>query len=293
MKGHKGLLRVLSCSFVDSFAMLKRLSLLALLLVLTACQRATPLPTAVVIKSTFTPVMLPTVTLAPPATPTAATPVTLTPAPPADLTLTASDGAQLAASFYPPASAAPAPGVLLLHQLGGSRADWATLAKDLQAQGFAVLALDLRGHGQSAKPEDWAKAPTDVRVAWEMLKARPEVDASLTAIVGASIGANLALMVGANQPEVVTVVALSPGVEYHGLKPSSLLGNFGERPVFLIASQDDAYSYDSVKQMAALAPRAETYYFAKAGHGTAMFGDPQLNTLLFDWLNLHIGALKG
>lgn len=273
--------------------MLKHTRLIALILLLTACKAATPLPTAVVIKATFTPVALPTVTTAPPASPTAATPVALTPAPPIDLTITAADGAQLAASFYPPASAAPAPGVLLLHQLGGSRADWAIFAKDLQAQGFAALALDLRGHGQSAKPEDWTQALGDARAAWEVLRARPEVEASLTAIVGASIGANLALMLGANNPDVVTVIALSPGVDYHGLKPSSLLGNYGERPVYLIASQDDGYSYDSVKQMAALAPRAETFYFAKAGHGTAMFSDPKLNTLLFDWLNLHIGALKG
>jgi hypothetical protein len=45
--------------------------------------------------------------------------------------------------------------------------------------------------------------------------------------------------------------------------------------------------------MAVLAPRAETYYFADAGHGTEMFKDPQLKTLLLDWLGQHIGALKG
>jgi dienelactone hydrolase len=132
-----------------------------------------------------------------------------------------------------------------------------------------------------------------VRAAWDVLVARPEVDPALCAIVGASIGANLALIVGANNPEVVTVVALSPGVDYQNLKPSGLLGNFGQRPIFLIASQDDKYSYDSVKQMAPLAPQAATHYFATAGHGTAMFADPHLNTLLFDWLEGKIGAAKG
>jgi pimeloyl-ACP methyl ester carboxylesterase len=276
--------------------MIKRLWLIGLALIVVACQSPTPLPTALVIPATFTRA---------PATPTrSATPAptlaseavseaTPTAAPPFDLAITAPDGAKLAASFYPPASAAPAPGVLLLHVLGRNRHDWDSLAKDLQSRGYAVLALDLRGHGDSAGPADWSKSPADVRAAWDVLAARPEVDPALCAIVGASIGANLALIVGANNPDVVTVVALSPGVDYHNLKPSGVLTNFGERPIFLVASQDDAYSYDSVKQMAALAPRAETHYFAAAGHGTDMFEDPQLKTLLLDWLGQHIGALKG
>jgi alpha-beta hydrolase superfamily lysophospholipase len=177
--------------------------------------------------------------------------------------------------------------------LGRDRSDWDSLAKDLQSRGYAVLALDFRGHGASPGPVDWSKSPADVRAAWDVLVARPEVDPALCAILGASIGANLALIVGANNPDVVTVIALSPGVDFQSLKPSGVLSNFGERPVFLIASQDDTYSYESVKQMAALAPNAETNYFANAGHGTAMFKDPQLETQILDWLSQHIGSLKG
>ncbi len=271
--------------------MIKRLWLIGLVLMLVACQSPAPLPTALVIPTVVA--ATPTRGVTPSLAATLVSEATPTAAPPFELTITAPDNAKLAASFYPPASAAPAPGVLLLHMLGRDRADWDSLAKDLQSRGYAVLALDLRGHGDSAGPADWAKAPADVRAAWEVLVARPEVDPALCAIMGGSIGANLALIVGANNPDVATVIALSPGVDYRGLKPSGVLTNFGERPVLLVASQDDAYSYDGVQQMAILAPRAETHYFANAGHGTAMFTDLQLKTLVLNWLSQHIGALKG
>lgn len=220
-----------------------------------------------------------------------------TPAEPVALAISAPDGAALSAAFYAPAvnlpAAGGAPGVILLHMLGRSRADWDAFARELQTYGIAALALDLRGHGASAGPADWAKAPGDVRAAWEALATRPDVDRSATALVGASIGANLALIAGANNPDVAGVIALSPGQDYQGVQPGPALPNFGARPVFLIASQDDAYSFDSVKQLAGQIAQGETYYFQAAGHGTEMFRDPALQPLLLDWLTKVLGVVKG
>jgi len=63
--------------------------------------------------------------------------------------------------------------------------------------------------------------------------------------------------------------------------------------VLLVASQDDAYSYTSSQQLAALAPAGETYFLTNAGHGTAMFSDPALESLLLDWLQKYVGLMKG
>jgi pimeloyl-ACP methyl ester carboxylesterase len=221
-----------------------------------------------------------------------------TPSAPLALTLPAPDGLPLAAAFYPPVlsgspAGAKAPGVLLLPMYGRSKSDWAPWASQLQMRGIAALALDLRGQGQSSGPEDWTKAPADVSAAWQALVARPEVDPQHSAIVGASIGANLALIVGANTPGVATVIALSPGIDFRGVQPVGYLGNFGQRGVLLIASQDDAYSYDSVRQMAPLIPKGETNYFTTAGHGMAMFSAPTLGPMLLTWLEDHLGILKG
>jgi len=226
----------------------------------------------------------------PAARPTAGAPVVVT--------ITAGDGKKLAADYYPPVVIArvagqKAPGVLFLHMVGGSRADWADLARQLQAQGIASLALDFRGQGASAGPEDWNKSVDDTRAAWETLLSMPEVDPLRTAIVGASIGANLALIVGANNAKVATVIALSPGDDFQGIRPTGLLGNFGNRPVYLIASQDDSYSYASVGHMAPHLAAGETFFYTNAGHGTAMFTNPDLATRLLAWLGIHIGDAKG
>jgi pimeloyl-ACP methyl ester carboxylesterase len=279
----------------------KKLGLiLALTLVLAACKGNTSqggqatLPPPQVVVETVTPrpsgAAAATATL-PPGAPT--------PAAPQPLSIAAPDGLSLAATFYPPAlssgspAGAKAPGVLLLPMYGSTKSDWDVFARELQKRGIAALALDLRGQGQSAGPEDWAKAPADVTAAWQALIARPEVDPKHSAIVGASIGANLALVVGAGTPEVAAVIALSPGLDFKGVKPVGTLGNFGDRGVLFIASQDDQYSYDSVRQMASLAPKGETNYFATAGHGTDMFSAPTLTPMLLSWLEDHLGVMKG
>lgn len=82
--------------------------------------------------------------------------------------LVTSDGVSLAAWFYPAAkpettagkpadagaSDGPAPVVILVHDLGGSHASLEPLARDLQARGIAVVAPDLRGHGETKGPAD-------------------------------------------------------------------------------------------------------------------------------------------
>ena len=278
-------------------------SLLLSLLLLTACSRlvAAPTPTPPLPPVAATPVP-PTATLPPatatsPATtatravPPVAPTVLPTPSEPTDFTFTAPDGAQLSVTYYPPI-VRPAPAVLLLHMLGRSKADWDSFARNLQKQGYAVMAIDLRGHGASAGPVNWTKADDDTLTAWQTLTARPEVDANRTAIVGASIGSNLALIAGATESRIKAVVALSPGEDYHGLKPGDTIANFGERPVLLVASADDSYSFDTIRALAPKALAAEKKEFTNAGHGTAMFVEPTLEPFLIEWLNKNVRDLK-
>ncbi|MFO0807171.1 MAG: hypothetical protein U0746_00950 [Gemmataceae bacterium] len=61
------------------------------------------------------------------------------------------DGAELSGTFYRGNRGRDTPCVLMIHDRGKdrSKAEWDALARALQADGFAVLTFDLRGHGAS------------------------------------------------------------------------------------------------------------------------------------------------
>ncbi len=61
------------------------------------------------------------------------------------------DGVELAATFFPSTRGKEAVPVILVPPLKGSQADYKDLAGYLQAQGHAVLTVDLRGQGGSKK----------------------------------------------------------------------------------------------------------------------------------------------
>ena len=64
-------------------------------------------------------------------------------------TLVAKDNFPIAATYWPSALKQDASVVVLLHGASGNQLDWGTLPKKLQDEGYAVIAIDLRGHGQS------------------------------------------------------------------------------------------------------------------------------------------------
>jgi pimeloyl-ACP methyl ester carboxylesterase len=153
-----------------------------------------------------------------------------------------------------------------------SKGDWADFARSLQAAGFSSLAIDLRGHGETGGDEDWALAAEDVALAYAWLAGHDGISADRVGIVGASIGANLALVVAAGDPSVRSIALLSPGLDYFRVRIDGLIEQYGDRPSLLIASEEDQYSADTVRTLAALAPgEAEPLLVLNAGHGTAMF----------------------
>ena len=107
------------------------------------------------------------------------------------------------------------PGIILIHQGGSSKEEWGSFFDKLVKQKYIVLAYDVRGHGGSDKVEniyalfnDPNSAPHDLYAAFEYLKDYDNVDADRIAIIGASIGANLAC-VGITKLNIKTAVSIS------------------------------------------------------------------------------------
>ncbi|MEA3338321.1 MAG: alpha/beta fold hydrolase [Chloroflexota bacterium] len=204
------------------------------------------------------------------------------------LRIEGADGLQQIATFYPGQGDGPRPALLLLHQLGSNRAVWQSFAGDLSGAGYAVMALDMRGHGETGGGRDWQLAQDDLISALSALRDREDVDGDHTAIVGASIGANMALVTGAVEPGVDTVVLLSPGLNFQRVTTDDVMPDFGERPVLIVASKEDSGSASASETLLDLASddRSRLKMYEGAGHGTAMFGpQPELGNLIIGWLD--------
>jgi len=182
--------------------------------------------------------------------------------------------------------------VLLLHMLPSDRRSWFPIEEDLWRLGYQVLAIDLRGHGESTRQgtktldykkfsdEQHQQSIKDVEAAINFLK---EKSAKNFAVIGASIGANLALTYGIGDSSVKTAILLSPGLDYRGVGTEKPAANF-DNPLLIVASDDDDYSLESSRRLAEIASNAELKTLRNVGHGTQMFSSAELKPLILDWL---------
>jgi dienelactone hydrolase len=196
------------------------------------------------------------------------------------ITVRTDDGVTLAGSYFE-ASRHPSPGIVLLHMLTRTHDDWQAAGSRLADAGYAVVAIDFRNGGDA----DAASLALDVKAAKAFLRERPEVMPNSLGIAGASIGANLAVMDAADDPSVQSIVLLSPGLDYRGLRTEAAMKKFGGRPALLVSSTRDPYAWRSVKVLAAIGPGAREVRLSEVlAHGTVLLSkDPDLATALVDW----------
>lgn len=202
------------------------------------------------------------------------------------VTLRTDDGITLAATWYEP-STRPAPAVILVHMLQKSRRDWDQFASRLAADGIGAIAFDLRGHGESSGGmQDYAAMVQDVRAARRFLSSRSDVVPSRIGIVGASLGATIAVLAAADDPSIVAASLLSPTMENRGIRLEAAVKRYGARPLLLVASDDDGYAARTVRDIQkAGGGLRESILLSHAGNGTAMLANDQdLARRLVEWL---------
>ncbi len=199
----------------------------------------------------------------------------------ADEKLRSEDGTAIAATYYGPAKPKKdMPAAILVPMYLGRRGAWKAFAEKAAKGGVACLAIDPRGHGDSENPTgkkveewgaEWLDVSKDIAAAKAALLARGFEEKRIV-LVGASIGASLSLEYAVKDEKLAGLGLLSVSTNLTGQSPEADIGRYGKRPLFIAYSKDDAEFADTSVRMAKAAGAKSVRAYARAGHGTDMFG---------------------
>ncbi|GIW67465.1 MAG: hypothetical protein KatS3mg096_333 [Candidatus Parcubacteria bacterium] len=204
------------------------------------------------------------------------------------------DGVTIVANYYPNKEAKFAG--ILIHMRPKTKESFDDLAQFLQKHGYALLAIDLRGHGESIESIKGKLDYNKFSEAEEKESIKDIEAASLFLekegytkdkqfLIGASIGANLSFQFLSENTEISAAVLLSPGLNYRGV----VLENFKKEgigsKVFVISALDDEPAYVAGRTLKSWYPDLNYLELPQGGHGTNLFNTyPDLYEKMLIWL---------
>lgn len=168
--------------------------------------------------------------------------------------LVTGDRVALAASYFPPRSRSgdKSPAALLVHDAGSDRSQLVELALYLQRKGFGVLALDLRGHGESAtedfswdsmddsaRQSAWAFANRDIEAAASNLLERREIHSANLSLIGVGAGGGLILRHAYDDEAARAVALVAPPEQAMGVHLGDGITDLGGLPCLILVSRED------------------------------------------------------
>jgi len=227
-------------------------TILFLVVLLGGCTQPTNIPTAAPAPTGPAPTPRPTVPIVPTSTPSAKAPPAMKSVLPVDLTT--SDGVPIKGDYYRPV-AENAPGVLLVHGSGRDRSVWQLFARQLMEQGMAVLAIDLRGYGESGGEAGDQNKGEDVAAGVDFLKAQAEVDPQNILLVGENDGSWWTLAYAAKHPDIRAVALITPGIRYDKKLLEQMMTEYGDRPIFIAVSDNEGNHDENAVKTAKLLDR--------------------------------------
>jgi len=222
------------------------------------------------------------------------------------VTLTTSDGWTLASVFRPPQDDKHM--LVFLHSHKEDSAIWKTLAARAEAQGYGTFLIDFRGHGGStagpggttlthtsfdrdiAGPDNnYNKMTEDVNAALKFLSAEG-IDENRVVLVGAGLGANIAIKSAAAHPDIFGMALFTPTLNANrGVLTVNPLRGYGRRPAFVAASVENSRLYQEVSVLRAIlyhSAGAENVTFVTEKKGdSAELITPAVTSTFLLWLN--------
>jgi len=173
------------------------------------------------------------------------------------------------------------------------------LGARLAGKGFGIAAFDCRGVGMSQNTTDGGKYDLsknynsaepykamvkDVEKVIGYLQKEKKLRPSEFVLVGAGVSANVAILAAADlETEVRSVVALSPGANYHYLEPLAAAPKLGGRPLLAVASGKDSISFTFLNLLKHNYKSTEILTLGGNKHGHEML-DFDSVTKIVEWL---------
>jgi pimeloyl-ACP methyl ester carboxylesterase len=238
----------------------------------------------------------------------------------------ASDGQPLSANYYPSRLGTGSAVVMLVHERDRSIKDFEekitdfqnrSLAEGLQKEGYAVLAVDLRGHGANVRRSlggrDWQMMVADLQSAYIFLidrHNRGELNLSRLGVVAVGEGANL-VATWANLPggaissqgrtsDLGGLVLVSPMIDSksQGLRLQPPILALAPRvPLCVLVGERDTASVDIVKSIKAAVTRVaknKVEMFPSSLHGFKLLRlEPNVTSTIARFFEETIKAKPG
>jgi len=220
------------------------------------------------------------------------------------ITIVSSDNWQIGANYLKASPGQPV--LVMLHSLRRDRKEWLSLALAAQREGLGVLAIDLRGHGesvnapggqqisfQSFKPQgtdnefNQMLKDADSAIGYLVQQGVPEGDIIL---FGAGIGANIAVRAAAVHPQLRMMALLSPSLTAKDILTVNPIRVYGDRPMLLLTSDDSDKAFKEVlilRNIAVLSakvnPRRITFITLPKGQAGALLNTATIGQIL-QWI---------
>jgi pimeloyl-ACP methyl ester carboxylesterase len=214
----------------------------------------------------------------------------------------------LAYEIWIPEAPPPWPGVLVIHGAGSRKENHADFARLASGSGWAALAYDQRGHGESGG----SMSPAAIGDAGRMARLLAEiegVDPHRVIARGSSLGGFVAIHAAATDPSIAGAIAICPAGERmlrRGLRRDDLemradtdalvpwleehdlrdaVGLMGAKPLVLMhARGDDRVPADWSEQLYESAADPRKLIVVPGGHHRSVQHDPELQSVALRWM---------